>query len=181
MSQYKIFETERLILKPVSEEDAKFILELFNTPKWIAYIGDRNVKTIGDAKNYIREKMLPQLHSLGYSNYILTQKEDSSKIGTCGLYDREGLDGIDIGFAFLPQYEKKGVAYESANKLKHIGFSEIGLTRINAITRKDNMSSQKLLKKLGMIPEGTTNLPNDEVEWLLFKIEKEQFIAQESQ
>ena len=53
MNQYKKFETERLILKPTSEEDAEFIFELFNTPKWIKYIGDRNIKTLEDAKNYI--------------------------------------------------------------------------------------------------------------------------------
>ena len=46
MSKFKIFETDRLILKPTSEEDAEFIFELLNTPKWLKYIGDRNVKSI---------------------------------------------------------------------------------------------------------------------------------------
>lgn len=41
MKVYKHFETERLRLQPTSEEDAEFIFELVNTPKWIANIGDR--------------------------------------------------------------------------------------------------------------------------------------------
>ena len=85
MSQHKIFETERLILKPTSEEDAEFILELFNTPKWIKYVGDRNIKTVENAREYIKTKMLSQLEKLGYSNYTLIRKADNCKIGLCGF------------------------------------------------------------------------------------------------
>jgi len=172
MSPYKIFETERLILKPTSEEDAEFIFELLNTPKWIKYIGDRNVKTVENARDYIKTKMLPQLKRLGYSNYTLIRKADNCKIGTCGLYDRDGLEGIDIGFAFLPKHERKGYAFESANKLKNIAFNEFGLTEIKAITVKDNISSQKLLVKLGLKRNETVHLPNDDEELLLYEIIK---------
>jgi len=171
MSKYQIFETERLILKPTSEEDIDFIFELLNSPKWIEYIGDINIKTIENAREYIETKMLPQLKRLGYSNYTLIRKSDNCKIGTCGLYDRNGLEGIDIGFAFLPEYERIGYAFESANKLKDVALNVFGLTEINAITTKDNISSQKLLGKLGMKLNGTTKLPNDNEELLLYKIE----------
>ena len=179
MNQYKKFETERLILKPTSEEDAEFIFELFNTPKWIKYIGDRNIKTVEDAKDYIKTKMLPQLKRLGYSNYTLIRKSDNDKIGTCGLYDRDGLEGIDIGFAFLPKYERKGYAFESANKLKNVAFNEFEITEINAITVKDNISSQKLLEKLGLKLNGTTKLPDDDEELLLYKIKLKNWLQQQ--
>jgi len=169
---YKSFETERLIIRPTSESDSELIFELLNTPKWLKYIGERNVKTIENAKNYINEKMIPQLERLGYSNYTLIRKQDNQKIGTCGLYDREGLKGIDIGFAFLPEYEKKGFAFESSNRLKEAAFNEFGIKTISAITMKDNTSSQKLLEKLGLKLIGTTKLPNDDEELLLYKIEK---------
>jgi len=170
--KHKTFETERLIIRPTSEDDSEFILKLLNTPKWTKYIGDRNVKTEESAKEYIREKMITQLERLGYSNYTLIRKEDSQKIGSCGLYDREGLEGIDIGFAFLPEYEKNGFAFEAANKLKEAAFNEFGITVISAITTKDNVSSQKLLEKLGLKLTGTTKLPNDDKELLVYKIEK---------
>ena len=176
MSQYKIFETERLLLKPTSEEDAEFIFELLNTPKVIEYIGDRNIKTVEIAKNYINTKMAPQLRRLGYSCYTIIRKADHCKIGTCGLYDRDGLEGIDIGFAFLPDYERKGYAFESVNKLKNVAFQELGLTEINAITVKNNLSSQKLLEKLGLKLNGTTKLPDDDKELLLYKIEKQNWL-----
>jgi RimJ/RimL family protein N-acetyltransferase len=165
-----LFETERLILRSTSVEDAAFIFELLNTPKWLKYIGDRDVTSIESAKEYIKTKMLPQLERLGFSNYTLIRKSDNKKIGTCGLYDRDGLEGIDIGFAFLPEFENKGYGYESANKLKNIAFDKFGIKEINAITQKDNISSQKLLEKLGLKLIGTTILPNEDIELLLYKV-----------
>lgn len=170
--EYKTFDTERLIIRPTSIIDAEFILQLLNTPKWIKYIGDRSVNNLNEAKEYIKEKMIPQLERLGYSNFTLIRKIDNQKIGCCGLYDREGLDGIDIGFAFLPEYEKNGFAFEASNKIKDAAFNEFGINTIQAITSKNNIASQKLLEKLGLTLNGTTKLPDDDEELLLYKIEK---------
>jgi len=172
MNKYKSFETERLILKPTSEEDEKFVFELFNTPKWLKYIGDRNIKTIESARQYIKTKTLPQLKKLGYSNYTVIRKINNLKIGTCGLYDRDGLEGIDIGFAFLPEHEGQGFAFEAANKLIEVAFNVFGISAINAITVEDNISSQRLLEKLGLELYGTTKLPDDDEELLLYRIKK---------
>ncbi|WP_297798113.1 GNAT family N-acetyltransferase [uncultured Eudoraea sp.] len=169
---FKEFETERVRLKPTSVEDAEFIYQLMNTPKFIQYIGDREIKSVVRAKDYIKTKMLPQLQRLGYSNYTVFQKSDNSKIGTCGLYDREGLDGIDIGFAFLPQYEGRGFAYEAANRLKNAAFEEFEIQEIKAITSKENSSSQRLLEKLGLEMADIIILPDDDEELLLYKIQK---------
>ncbi|UNZ00162.1 GNAT family N-acetyltransferase [Zhouia spongiae] len=164
----KTYETERLILKPTDTGDAAFIFKLMNTPKFIKYIGDRGVNSIDAATAYIEERMTPQLKHLGYSNYTLIRKSDGKKAGTCGLYDREGLEGIDIGFAFLPEYEKTGYAYEASDKLKELAFTEFGIERLNAITTKDNFASQRLLEKLGLKYEGTVKLPDDREELLLY-------------
>lgn len=171
MSQkHDTFETERLILRPISEADAPFILELFNCPSWLKYIGDRNVKSSEDAKTFIKNKIRPQHERLGYSNYVLIRKSDGAKMGTCGLYDREGLEGIDIGFALLPRYEKKGYAFEAADKIKNIGIEIFGITQMTAVTTKDNTSSQKLLEKLGLKFKKTIFLPNDDEELLMYEL-----------
>ena len=167
------YETERLILRPTIEEDAPFTLELLNSPKWLKYIGDRKVYNLEDAVNYINEKIKPQYERLGYSNYIVIRKSDGAKMGNCGIYDREGLEGVDIGFAFLPDFEKKGYAYEAAQKVMSIGFDEFNIKKIKAITTKDNLSSQKLLEKLGLKFIKLTRIPNDEVELMLYEIERD--------
>jgi RimJ/RimL family protein N-acetyltransferase len=170
MPDYQSFETDRLILKPTSEEDAAFVLELLNMPKWLKYIGDRNVKTTEEAKTYIKTKNTPQFERLGFGNYTVIRKSDGVKVGNCGLYDREGLDGIDIGFAFLTQYEGQGYAFESANKIKEIGFEIFNIKKIGAITSKENLSSQKLLKKLGLKYIKPFTLPDDEEELMYFEM-----------
>lgn len=169
---YKTFETERLILRHTVIRDAEFIYELLNTPKWFQYIGDRQVKSVHDAAVYINNKMTPQLKRFGYSNYTLIRKKDQVKIGVCGLYDREGLEGIDIGFALLPAFEKNGYALEAALRIKKAAFEEFGIELISAVTTKENKASQMLLEKLGLKLAGTTLLPNDDEELLVYKIEK---------
>lgn len=161
LKEYKTFETERLQIKPTLVEDAAFILDLLNTPKWMQYIGGRNVHTVEDAKAYISERMLPQLEKLGYSNYTVTRKSDGEKLGTCGLYNRDGIEGIDIGFAFLPQFEKKGYAFESVQKLLEVAIHDFTIKKISAITTKENSASQKLLTKIGMTFKKKVRIPNE--------------------
>ena len=168
MTKHKVFETERLILKPTSVEDAVFILELFNNPTWIQFIGDRNIKTVESAREFISKKIRPQLERLGYATYTVSRKTDHKKIGTCGLYDREGLDGIDIGFAFLPEFQNKGYAFEAAIRVKEIAAGEFGITELKAITTTDNIQSQKLLEKIGFTCSGTIKLKTDTDESLLY-------------
>lgn len=147
---YKTYQTERLFLKPTNVEDAPLTLELLNMPKWLSYIGDRNVQSLEEAENYIRTKMTPQLERLGFGNYTLIRKVEGLKLGCCGLYDREGLEALDIGFALLEKYEGKGYAYEAALCLKNAAFTDFNMQRLGAITVQENRSSIKLLEKLGL-------------------------------
>lgn len=169
---YKSFETERLLLKPTMEEDAELIYQLMNTPKFIQYVGDRGLRTIEDAKTFIQQSILPQLRHLGFSSYTLITKSDTTKIGTCGLYDRTGVDGIDIGFGLLPPFEGKGYAYEAANLLLSKAFDVFELHTVKAITSKDNLASQALIEKLGLERVGTTTLPNESKEILLYSLSR---------
>lgn len=168
---YKIFETNRLILKPTSLSDSELIFMMMNAPKFKKYVGDRNITSIKKAEKYIEEKMIPQLQTLGYSNYTIIKKSNNLKIGVCGLYSREGIEGIDIGFGILPNFEGAGYAFEAANKLKEAAFENFQIQKIKAITSENNFASQKILEKLNMTSIGRVSLPNDDKELLLYEIE----------
>lgn len=165
-------ETERLLLQPMSKSDAPFILELYNSPKFIQFIGDRNLRTIEDAENYIAEKFLPQMERLGYGNYLIVRKSDNSKVGAVGIFHRDGLEVNDIGFSFLEEFQGKGYGFESASKLLEVAFTEFGLEKISAITSKENVASQSLIQKLGLNYLKTVRLPDDEEELLYYEIEE---------
>lgn len=165
------YETERLFLRPMSLEDGAFILDLYNRPKFIQFIGDRDIKTVPDAENYIKNKFLPQFERLGYGNYLMITKEGNHKIGGVGIFEREGLDVVDIGFSLLDEFEGKGYAYEAALKVKSIGMDDFGLKKLSAITTKDNHSSQKLIEKLGLKFQKFVTIPGDTEELMYFETE----------
>lgn len=168
MPMYLTFETERLFLRPTAEEDAAFILQLLNTPKALEYVGDRNVHTEEEAKKYIAEKITPQLERVGYANNTVIRKSDGEKLGVCGLYDRPGVEGVDIGFSFLPPFEKQGYAFEAATKIMEAGIEIFGLTTIKGYTIEANIDSRRLLEKLGLKFMEIARLPNDDEDLMLY-------------
>jgi len=171
MSTYKTFETERLFIRPSTTEDAPFFLKLYNSPKWIEYIGDRNIHSVEDAEKYIEAKVLPQLRETGFSNNTVIRKSDQVKLGACGLYDRPGIEGVDIGFAFLPEHERQGYGYESASVLLREAVPHFKINKVSGITIKENIASQKLLEKLGLKYIKTIILPNDDEPVMLYELE----------
>jgi len=162
------FETDRLLCQPIQLGDASFILELMNTKDWLTNIGDRSLRTKNDAKIYIQNKMLPQFEDSDYGTYTVTRKIDAVKIGTVGLYNRNGVDGIDIGFALLPEYYGKGYAFEACQRLLSLAKEQFKLKTIKAITLPSNKSSQKLLERLGLIFIREIQLPNDSEVLMLY-------------
>lgn len=172
MKNLENIDTERLMLKTVVIEDAPFFLELYNSPSFIEFIGDRNLKSVEDAENYVRNRFFPQIEKLGYGNYLVIRKEDGAKIGAVGIFERDGLDVHDIGFSFLEEFHGKGYGFEAASKLLKKAFTDFGCSKISAITSKENVASQTLIKKLGLQYLKMVKLPEESVELLYYEIEK---------
>src|SRR5258706_8494910 len=97
-------ETERLILRQFIANDAGFIFKLLNSPDWLKYIGDRNIKSVQDAEAYLVNGPLKSYETNGYGLSLVSLKENGVAIGACGLLKRDFLDHPDIDFAFLPGY-----------------------------------------------------------------------------
>ena len=165
-----IIHTERLTLREFNTDDAAFIIELLNSPSWIKYIGNRKVQTIEDAKSYLERAIFKGYKENGFGLWMVELRATQEPIGMCGLIKREGLDDVDIGFAFLPQYEGKGYGSEAANATMFIA-KEKGIKRIVAITVKYNTASIKLLEKIGLRFEKHITMPNDDEELMLFGID----------
>jgi len=145
-----ILETDRLILREFDTNDAAFILILLNNPTWLQYIGDRNIKTMDDARNYLLNGPMKSYEVNGFGLSMVEIKEDKTPIGMCGLIKRETLEHADIGFALLPEYAGKGYGYEIANATMAYAKNKLKLEKIVAITSTDNEYSIKLLNKIGL-------------------------------
>ena len=155
----------------MSIADAGFILTLLNEPSWLRFIGDRGVRTIDDAKDYIIQGPVAMYASLGIGLCTVELKDSSCPVGICGLIKRDYLDAADIGFAFLPAHWGKGYAYEAAAAILNFAKADLGLKRILATTRPDNIASQKLLEKLGLRFERLIRHPDGDRDLRVYAID----------
>ncbi|MEP6569731.1 MAG: GNAT family N-acetyltransferase [Acidobacteriota bacterium] len=163
-----ILETDRLVLRRLSFDDAEFILELLNQPSFLRYIGDKEVRNTEDAVRYIETGPQASYERFGFGLYLVQLKESELPIGMCGLLKRDTLPDVDIGFAFLPDYWSQGYAFEAAAAVMTYGRETLGLRRIVAITSVDNAASIKLLEKIGLRFERLIKLTEDQPDVRLF-------------
>ena len=167
-SKMKIIETERLLLRHITGDDAEFIFELVNEPGWIQNIGDRGVRTIDDARRFIADRLAASYERFGFGLYLVELKETGAPAGMCGLVKRDSLEDVDIGFAFLERFWSKGYAFESASAVMDYAQNALGLKRIAAIVSPGNPGSIKVLKKIGMDFERMIKMPGEEEEIKFF-------------
>jgi ribosomal-protein-alanine N-acetyltransferase len=167
----KVLETERLILRRLTKDDAPFIFELVNDPDWLRFIGDRGVRTLDHARDYIVKGPVAMYARLGFGLYLVELKHENVPMGMCGLLKREELEDVDLGFAFMPQYRGQGYAYEAAAAAMVYGRKVLGLKRVVAIVSADNEGSARLLEKLGFRFERMIRFPGDADEIRLFSVD----------
>lgn len=173
----KIFDTERLLLREMdSVIDAEFIFEILNTPKFIKYIGDRGVRSVEEASEFIENRYRASYREHGFGLYAVELRIGPSgkstlpigrvsaiQIGMCGFVKREHFEFPDLGFAFLPEYERCGYGHESAAAMLRYGRETLGFLTVRAITSEDNDASGKLLEKLGFVYDGIEPMPDGEM------------------
>ena len=144
-----LLRTDRLILRRVTSADALFIRSLVNDPDWLRYIGDRGVRTLEDARVYVRNGPARMYETYGFGLYAVERRSDGAVMGLCGLIKRDTLPDFDLGFAFLPAHRGQGYAREAAAMVLAEARDAFGLSRVLAITSLDNERSMALLERLG--------------------------------
>ena len=164
----KVLETERLVLKHLSIEDAAFILRLLNEPSFIQYIGDKKVRTLDDARQYIENGPRKSYEENGFGLNKVELKSTGEPMGISGLVKRDTLPEPDIGFAFLPEYWNQGYAIESARAVMDHARNVLGIKRVVAITSPDNDASARLLEKIGLRFQRLIKFTDESAEIKLF-------------
>ena len=163
-----VLETERLILRRFVVEDAQFVLNLVNEPSFLRYIGDKKIRTLDDARQYILSGPVASYERHGFGLCLVELRDSHTPIGMCGLLKREELPEPDIGFALLPEFWNKGFAFEAAAAVLRDARERLGLQRVLAITSLDNEASIKLLQRLGFTFDRVTKLAADREQVKLF-------------
>jgi RimJ/RimL family protein N-acetyltransferase len=164
-----VVETERLTLRRFTTEDAPFILELLNDPAFLRFVGDKGVRTLKDARQYLVDGPLASYEQLGFGLYLVALKTTHEPIGMCGLIKRDTLEDVDIGFAFLPEFRRRGYGFEAAAAVKDYALKVLGLKLLLAITNQDNAGSIRVLEKMGFKFDRLIRLAPDADELRLYR------------
>ena len=163
----EILRTERLRLRLVHAGDAAVYLDILNDPAFIEHIGDRGVRTLEAALKSIEDGPVSMQRTRGHSMYMVELLDSGAAVGLSGLIKRDGLDDVDIGYAFLPRYRGRGYAFEAAQAVVAHARA-LGIPRLVAITTPGNAASIQLLLRLGMRFEGMRALVAGEPELNLY-------------
>lgn len=168
MPRPAVSRTRRLVLRRLTTSDAGLVLELFNDPAFLRDVGDRGIRRLGDAERYLVEGPIRAYESLGFGLWRVELAKSGEPIGVCGLLQRDYLPAPDLGFAVLARFRSAGYASEAAAAALAHAREGLGIERVLAITSSGNKASQKILRRIGLRPEGVVRDPADGSELRLF-------------
>jgi RimJ/RimL family protein N-acetyltransferase len=166
-----VLETARLRLREFTLDDAAFVQELVNEPAWLRFIGDRHVHSLEDARGYIAKAPLASYAQHGFGLWLVELAATGERIGMCGLIQRELLENVDLGFAFLERHWGHGYARESAAAVVALARERFRLPRLVAITDIDNRPSQKVLSDVGFHYDRLIHAPDPAEELALYALD----------
>lgn len=155
--------TERLhisYLQPGNPDHAAFVMHIWNVEEITNFIGKRDFDTLEKADAFIRNQVQADYNRTGYGRFLVSLKPhpqaslaESKPIGMVSLMLREPPNGYshpDIGYAFVPEHWGKGYATEAAIGLIDYARREFGVTGVFGFCDADNMSSRRVLEKMGL-------------------------------
>lgn len=145
-----VFETPRLLLRQMTEADAKHILQLNSDPEVVRYVHEPVLTKEGQALSIIKDIILPQ-YDRGLGRWAMITKDHKDFIGWCGLKYRADRDEIDLGYRLKKEAWGKGFATEAAQQTLHYGLHTLALPLITGRAHVQNLASLRVLEKIGMI------------------------------
>jgi RimJ/RimL family protein N-acetyltransferase len=141
----------RLTLRELTDADAPFVVALLNDPDFLRHIGDKGVRTLDDARGYLRAGPLASYAQHGFGLWRVGEGPDEAPIGICGLLRRDWLDAPDVGYAFLPAARGRGLAFEAVAATLELARTRFALARLLAIVSTENTASIRLLERAGFV------------------------------
>ena len=150
---FKNLETERLLLRRVSDSDVAEILELRGSSETMQFIPRPILKTKEEALTHFKmiEDKIENNQSI---NWAITLKGQPKLIGIIGHYRIQPENHrCEIGYMILPQYNGKGIVTEAIKVVLEYGFEDLQMHSIEAVIDPENLASERVLQKNGFVKE----------------------------
>lgn len=172
-----VVETERLILREILPTDIEGMFELDSDPDVHRYLGNKTVcdkDQIVAVINSIRQQYIDN----GIGRWAIIDKKTSDFIGWTGLKFVTDLTNnhknyYDLGYRVIKKYWGQGIATETAIASLNYAFDKLNADEVYAIADCKNVSSNKILTKVGL--NFIEKFDLDEIEHNWYKIERAQY------
>jgi ribosomal-protein-alanine N-acetyltransferase len=151
-----ILETERLILKPLSESDFENFVRTDTDPEVMKFIRKASANS-EEARVFFNRHLNYIKQNPGYGAFTVTEKSSGEFLGLGFIINIElkpENPDIEVGYRLLTSSAGRGIATEVAKCLIAYGFNTLKLKTIYGTTHPDHVVSQKILMKVGMSDEG---------------------------
>ena len=167
-----MLETPRLILREYTAEDAEDFFRLNSDPDVMRYVPDEPTQSVADARAILVSRPAADYRERGFGRWACILKATGEHIGFCGLKYLPEIDGVDLGFRFLPGHWGKGLATEAATACLEYGFGKLALSEIVGFAEPENHASNRVLEKVGMKFTGVVRLFDCEMRRYVIRREK---------
>ncbi len=162
-----MLETQRLIHRPFDVDDLDTLVELRSDPEVAIYLGGEKAMTRD--WNQGRLEFYISCYKDGIGMHKMYWKENDELIGWSGLQPLQGEGEIEVGFGLIKEFWRRGIGYETARGWLDFGFDQRALERIVAVSHVENTGSRRILEKLGMKHEKTSEFYNMECAYYAIK------------
>jgi RimJ/RimL family protein N-acetyltransferase len=142
--------TERLTISVATVVDIPFLLQLLNSEGWKKYIGDRNVYTLEEAEVYFSTRWVGKMANNPHCGMYIIKLHDGTRVGTNSLVQRDFLDSVDIGYAFLDEHGGKGYGTEATKAFLDYVTNDLGYEKVMGFCLTSHPASMRIMEKLGM-------------------------------
>ena len=142
-------ETERLLLRTYQPDDLETVYQLCSDPDITRFFPDYYTVKKEDVLTSLPRRF-EKWRANHFGQFGVFEKNSAKLIGYCGLQYLDRTSEVEVYYGFFKKYWKRGFAAEAAKAILRFGFEEINLEKIVAVTNPENVSSQKVLLRLGM-------------------------------
>src|SRR5438128_2204028 len=123
-----ILETERLLLRPFTQDDEEDLFALYTDPRVMRYLG--GVRTREQTRQRL-DAMLAHWREYGYGIWALVEKGTGAFVGRCGLgHLHEEVGDPELAYTLGRACWGRGLATEAAGRALAFGFGVLRLPRV---------------------------------------------------
>ena len=146
-----VLETERLLLRPLSLEDAEEIFQNWaSDPEVARFMRWNTHQSVEDTREWLRSELDDPLSPSCY-DWGFVCKTDGRLIGSGGLVFQEQKGMYELGYNLMKKYWNQGLATEAAREIVRYALEDLGQTQLFCCHAKENPASGRVMEKAGFV------------------------------